>query len=73
MVTRLVGADNVTGKLPDVVLTYLRSNLGVSGSLVYANGAYPERPTTLPAGGASYVGPVEPTTWLPGDEWRDIS
>ena len=36
--------------------------------VVYANGAYPNRPAT-PAGCVRYIGPTQPATWLVGDEW----
>lgn len=41
--------------------------------LVYASGAYPARPTGVPAGMCRYVGPSQPTTWLAGDEWVNNS
>ena len=41
----------------------------------YANGAYPARPaiTVSPAGWVLYVGPVQPTDSLSGDEWVNNS
>lgn len=39
--------------------------------LVYASGAYPARP--VGATSVKYIGPVQPTTWLPNDEWVDNS
>lgn len=70
--------DDTTKLPPTAVVDALRTAIGGgsggSGStLVYANGAYPARPSSVPAGGVTYVGPVQPTTWLAGDEWRDIS
>ena len=42
-----------------------------SGTLIYANGAYPPRPADAVA--VTYIGPVQPTTWLPNDTWKDNS
>jgi len=68
--------DDSTLLFDDGVMAAIRTALGGSGgggdTLVYANGAYPTRPS-LPAGAVTYVGPVQPTTWLPGYAWRDIS
>jgi hypothetical protein len=41
--------------------------------LIYSGGAYPARPSGVPGGNVKYVGPVQPTTWLTGDEWVDNS
>ena len=37
--------------------------------LVYSNGAYPARPAGTAAGCARYIGPIQPQSWLIGDEW----
>jgi hypothetical protein len=37
--------------------------------LVYADGAYPARPAGAAGGLVKYIGPVQPTTWFPNDEW----
>lgn len=46
---------------------------GVARVLVYTAGAYPARPTGLPAGLAIYKGPVAPSDWVEPDEWLDTS
>jgi hypothetical protein len=45
--------------------------VAVPAVLVYSAGAYPDRPPAalVPAGWATYKGPVQPTTWLVNDEW----
>lgn len=43
------------------------SQVGIARVLVYASGAYPPRPAG--ATSVKYIGPVQPTTWLPNDEW----
>jgi hypothetical protein len=70
---RLVSADSDSGQLPAVVIAWLQANLATGSTIVYSNGAYPNRPSGAPAGAITYVGPVQPTTWLAGDAWRDIS
>jgi len=40
--------------------------------LIYSGGDYPPRPAVQP-GYVRYIGPTQPTTWLPGDEWVDNS
>lgn len=40
-------------------------------TLIYSGGAYPARPSG--AVGVTYIGPVQPTTWLPNDDWMDNS
>ncbi|GAA3399426.1 hyaluronate lyase N-terminal domain-containing protein [Pseudarthrobacter polychromogenes] len=39
--------------------------------LVYSGGAYPARPAGAVA--VTYIGPVQPTTWLANDIWKDNS
>lgn len=39
--------------------------------LVYSGGTYPARPTGAAA--VTYIGPVQPTTWLANDTWVDNS
>jgi hypothetical protein len=46
---------------------------GASTRLVYAAGAYPARPSGVAAGLATYIGPVQPTSWLSGDDWINNS
>jgi hypothetical protein len=41
--------------------------------LIYASGAYPIRPTGVAAGLVTYIGPVQPTGWLTGDDWINNS
>jgi hypothetical protein len=41
--------------------------------LIHNGSAYPARPSDLPAGCAEYVGPTQPTTWLDGDTWIEIT
>ena len=41
--------------------------------LVYTNGAYPPRPAGLVGGQVRYIGPVQPSDWLPNDEWVNNS
>ena len=73
-VPRLIAADSDSGQIISVaVRNWLQSNISSASALVYANGAYPARPSGAAAGAVTYVGPVQPTTWLAGDEWRDIS
>jgi len=50
----------------------------LTGSPWFFTGAgegYPARPSaaTYPPGCVEYVGPVQPTDWLPGDQWTDNS
>ncbi|CAD5999150.1 hypothetical protein [Agreia sp. COWG] len=47
-------------------------SVGGSGTIIYTSGAYPARPG-LPAGAVTYIGPVQPTTWLANDSWVDNS
>ncbi|MDF2830256.1 MAG: hypothetical protein K0R01_3539, partial [Mycobacterium sp.] len=47
------------------VVTAIAGSAGVV--LIYASGAYPARPEG--AVRAVYIGPVQPATWLPNDEW----
>ena len=58
----LAGHDSRVGSLESNSLTVL----------IYASGAYPVRPS-VPAGHVRYVGPVQPTDWLSGDEWINNS
>jgi hypothetical protein len=48
----------------------LKGEVG-SGALVYSGGAYPARPAGAVA--VTYIGPVQPTTWLANDSWVDNS
>lgn len=41
--------------------------------LIYTNGAYPARPPGLVGGQVRYIGPVQPSDWLPNDEWVNNS
>lgn len=41
--------------------------------LIYANGAYPARPTGLPDGFAEYVGPVLAADRRPGDSFFNLA
>ncbi|MFF1382758.1 hypothetical protein ACFVWT_04250 [Arthrobacter sp. NPDC058288] len=42
-----------------------------SGTLIYSAGAYPARPAGAVA--VTYIGPVQPTTWIVNDTWKDNS
>lgn len=61
----LVSVDSDTKLLPASVMAALAGSFG--GVLVYANGSYPPRPSSSTP--VKYIGPVQPTTWLPNDEW----
>lgn len=40
-----------------------------SVTLVHNGTSYPARPTGVPAGHVTYIGPTQPTTWLANDQW----
>lgn len=80
MARLVLSVDSVTKLPPTNVLAALDARGGGGGGgtgdfvvLIYSSGAYPARPSGLPAGHARYLGPVQPTTWLVGDEWVDNS
>ena len=67
---------NKTTPLSAARLNYMEEGIaaasgGGSGALIYAGGAYPERPSGAVA--VTYIGPVQPTTWLANDSWVDNS
>jgi hypothetical protein len=49
------------------------SSVGNVIRLIYASGAYPTRPAGVGAGLVTYIGPVQPTGWLTGDDWINNS
>jgi hypothetical protein len=81
--TNYTAGDKVVSPNGDIVsavathtsTTFAPANWNLSAALtsavIYAAGTYPARPaTTAPV---TYIGPVQPTTWITNDSWVDNS